>query len=383
MPNRGKRDKIKDIFKYDDLFYPNRGKRDLKNIFKNNDDLFFPNRGKKQMKNANDMQRYSDSDNYLLHNSNNNYDADDGDNDAAAIDALPIAMAFKSGRDIKDLIVKIKRKLQQLQNMHHQQQEDGQSMLSFQNILDNEMAAAIKNNNNERDNAVSNSNSNDYSGGNNNNNITPPTGMSTSFQSLNFLQKRFKPMANILQQRNRYQQLNSYNARRQQQWGKRYGSKGNRNQNDNNAGNVKNAAAAAALRSGIYAAAAKALSSNKLPAWRSMSNELSKLQPANAEKTFDNHLSSATTPLIAKFMWRNTPQNKNLASNSLATQYDPWLWYKLQLLQQQSIARQPSSKQYHQALMTTMQHSPLTALQHLQNNFDQPPPYSSASLAAA
>ncbi|GBP08268.1 hypothetical protein EVAR_70857_1 [Eumeta japonica] len=27
VPNRGRRDKIKDIFKYDDLFYPNRGKK--------------------------------------------------------------------------------------------------------------------------------------------------------------------------------------------------------------------------------------------------------------------------------------------------------------------------------------------------------------------
>ncbi|EDW81585.2 uncharacterized protein Dwil_GK10944 [Drosophila willistoni] len=45
MPNRGKRDKVKDLFKYDDLFFPNRGKKH-RNIFQV-DDPFFPNRGKK------------------------------------------------------------------------------------------------------------------------------------------------------------------------------------------------------------------------------------------------------------------------------------------------------------------------------------------------
>ncbi|EDV91513.1 GH17482 [Drosophila grimshawi] len=45
VPNRGKRDKVKDLFKYDDLFYPNRGKKH-REIFKL-DDPFFPHRGKK------------------------------------------------------------------------------------------------------------------------------------------------------------------------------------------------------------------------------------------------------------------------------------------------------------------------------------------------
>ncbi|XP_032294786.1 uncharacterized protein natalisin [Drosophila virilis] len=45
VPNRGKRDKVKDLFKYDDLFYPNRGKKH-RDIFKL-DDPFFPHRGKK------------------------------------------------------------------------------------------------------------------------------------------------------------------------------------------------------------------------------------------------------------------------------------------------------------------------------------------------
>lgn len=45
MPNRGKRDKVKDLFKYDDLFFPNRGKKH-RDIFKL-DDPFYPHRGKK------------------------------------------------------------------------------------------------------------------------------------------------------------------------------------------------------------------------------------------------------------------------------------------------------------------------------------------------
>ncbi|XP_060649608.1 uncharacterized protein LOC132786898 [Drosophila nasuta] len=45
VPNRGKRDKVKDLFKYDDLFFPNRGKKH-RDIFKL-DDPFFPHRGKK------------------------------------------------------------------------------------------------------------------------------------------------------------------------------------------------------------------------------------------------------------------------------------------------------------------------------------------------
>lgn len=45
VPNRGKRDKVKDLFKYDDLFFPNRGKKH-RNIFKLNDP-FYPHRGKK------------------------------------------------------------------------------------------------------------------------------------------------------------------------------------------------------------------------------------------------------------------------------------------------------------------------------------------------
>lgn len=45
VPNRGKRDRVKDLFKYDDLFYPNRGKKQ-RDLFKL-DDPFFPHRGKK------------------------------------------------------------------------------------------------------------------------------------------------------------------------------------------------------------------------------------------------------------------------------------------------------------------------------------------------
>lgn len=46
VPNRGKRDKVKDLFKYDDLFFPNRGKKEHRDIFKLNDP-FYPHRGKK------------------------------------------------------------------------------------------------------------------------------------------------------------------------------------------------------------------------------------------------------------------------------------------------------------------------------------------------
>ncbi|XP_017100157.2 uncharacterized protein natalisin [Drosophila bipectinata] len=45
VPNRGKRDKVKDLFKYDDLFYPHRGKKH-RNLFQV-DDPFFATRGKK------------------------------------------------------------------------------------------------------------------------------------------------------------------------------------------------------------------------------------------------------------------------------------------------------------------------------------------------
>ncbi|XP_017002501.2 uncharacterized protein natalisin [Drosophila takahashii] len=46
VPNRGKRDKVKDLFKYDDLFYPHRGKKH-RNLFQVDDDPFFATRGKK------------------------------------------------------------------------------------------------------------------------------------------------------------------------------------------------------------------------------------------------------------------------------------------------------------------------------------------------
>ncbi|XP_044314364.1 uncharacterized protein LOC108046386 isoform X2 [Drosophila rhopaloa] len=45
VPNRGKRDKVKDLFKYDDLFFPHRGKKH-RNLFQV-DDPFFATRGKK------------------------------------------------------------------------------------------------------------------------------------------------------------------------------------------------------------------------------------------------------------------------------------------------------------------------------------------------
>lgn len=46
VPNRGKRDKVKDLFKYDDLFYPHRGKKH-RNLLAAEDDPFFATRGKK------------------------------------------------------------------------------------------------------------------------------------------------------------------------------------------------------------------------------------------------------------------------------------------------------------------------------------------------
>ncbi|XP_070143312.1 uncharacterized protein natalisin isoform X2 [Drosophila kikkawai] len=46
VPNRGKRDKVKDLFKYDDLFYPHRGKKH-RNLLSIDDDPFFATRGKK------------------------------------------------------------------------------------------------------------------------------------------------------------------------------------------------------------------------------------------------------------------------------------------------------------------------------------------------
>ncbi|XP_016949966.1 uncharacterized protein LOC108024522 [Drosophila biarmipes] len=46
VPNRGKRDKVKDLFKYDDLFYPHRGKKH-RSLFPVADDPFFATRGKK------------------------------------------------------------------------------------------------------------------------------------------------------------------------------------------------------------------------------------------------------------------------------------------------------------------------------------------------
>jgi len=46
VPNRGRRDKVKDLFKYDDLFYPHRGKKH-RNLFEVADDPFFATRGKK------------------------------------------------------------------------------------------------------------------------------------------------------------------------------------------------------------------------------------------------------------------------------------------------------------------------------------------------
>ncbi|EDV48885.2 uncharacterized protein Dere_GG16855 [Drosophila erecta] len=47
VPNRGKRDKVKDLFKYDDLFYPHRGKKHRNLNLLQVDDPFFATRGKK------------------------------------------------------------------------------------------------------------------------------------------------------------------------------------------------------------------------------------------------------------------------------------------------------------------------------------------------
>ncbi|ALC46596.1 CG34388 [Drosophila busckii] len=77
VPNRGKKDKVKDLFKYDDLFYPNRGKKQQRNLLQlddpfyahrgkkvklsdlyNNDDPFFPNRGKRQQQSG--FELYND-----------------------------------------------------------------------------------------------------------------------------------------------------------------------------------------------------------------------------------------------------------------------------------------------------------------------------------
>ncbi|XP_065354429.1 hybrid signal transduction histidine kinase L [Calliphora vicina] len=312
VPNRGRRDKIKDIFKYDDLFYPNRGKRQM---------------------------TAAGNDNGVIDERN-----DDG-NDIEAIDEAEInerhemqqhpLLSNELTEYIENLMAKMKRKLQQ----PNQQQPDDDEKLA--NSFDE----------------TSNRNE-------------PTTRMSTTFQqappaaavatsaSPSLLEKRFKSMINILhnrkQQQQRHQQQhlpNHYNARRQ--WWKRYTTKANTSSTRPTNSNVR---PMQTLRS-------PTLATNRLQTTlRSMSplQQLTQLYQQKHQQQQPQQLVDLSPPYIqpaSKFMW----QQQQNSLKSLAQQFDPLSWHKLQLLLQQ----QPQYHHGHHQPLLTMRHPRLTALQHL------------------
>lgn len=306
VPNRGRRDKIKDIFKYDDLFYPNRGKRQMIATTTTDD-------------NGGDIDE-----NQYYNNQNEQHE-------------MPHPLLSNDLEEyVENLMAKMKRKLQQTNQDHEHDYENNDGDEKLVNNFD-EMS-----NRNE-----------------------PTRKMSTTYQmaaeaatpaaASPLLKKRFKTTINILHNRQQQQQKqrhqhqqhlpNHYNARRQ--WWKRYATTG--------AATVSKASSTRSTNMPIIRS--PTLATNRLQTTlRSMSplQQLTQLYEQQQQST------DLSPPHIIKsnnkFMWQQQNSLK-----SLAQQFDPLSWHKLQLLLQQ---QQQNHHHYHLPLLT-MRHPRLTALQHL------------------
>lgn len=315
VPNRGRRDKIKDIFKYDDLFYPNRGKRQMMFTTSAND-----NGGDIDERNNDDNDNKDIAENQYYNKQNKQHEMSH------------TLLSNDLVEYVENLMAKMKRKLQKTNQDHDRDDHDDDDVSideKLVNIFDE----------------MSNRNQ-------------PTAKMSTTFQtagvatpaalSSSLLQKRFKPTINILhnrqQQQKQHQQHlpNHYNNRRQ--WWKRYATT-----------SIAPAAASSTRSTNMPIIRSPTLATNRLQTTlRSMSplQQLTQLyeQTQQQQDLSPPHIIKSNN----KFMWQ---QQKSL--KSLAQQFDPLSWHKLQLLLQQQNHHHP-----HLPLLT-MRHPRLTALQHL------------------
>ncbi|KAM7363956.1 natalisin isoform 2-T2 [Cochliomyia hominivorax] len=348
VPNRGRRDKIKDIFKYDDLFYPNRGKRQMistATVAANDNGDIDERNGNDEVDDDNDIkdiaksQYYYNNINEINKNSNNNNNNNLNEQHEMQHPLLSNELA----EYVENLMAKMQRKLQQTTQLQQQLQDND--------------------NNDEDDEKLANtfdemSNKNE-----------PTTRMSTTFQqappaavaatsspsaSLSQLQKRFKSTINILHnhKQQQHQHLpNHYNARRQ--WLKRYTTTASATKPTNNI-----------FDRPMPIIRSPTLATNRLQTTlRSMSplQQLTQLYQQHQPQQQQQHqLSDLSPPHIIKqankFMWQQQQQQQK----SLAQQFDPLSWHKLQLLLQQQ-----QYHHHHQPSLLTMRHPRLTALQHL------------------
>lgn len=283
VPNRGRRDKIKDIFKHDDLFYPNRGKRQMMlppppSLNDNNgiggDDI---DSGSDNIKATSSQHQHHHQSSWLMNDEN----AATTPKQLTQPHPLhPVTVEAAAAAALQSLeenvMAEMKRKLQQQQDS-----------LYFPNSFD-EMSNKLG--------------------------PRPTTKMSSTYQSATQqqqqqrLDKRLKSMANILQQRQqKQQQHNNKNSRRQ--WWKRY------------SGNDRPAAAAVINTSSRSRTGA----ANRLHALRSMS------VAGNQWQQQDPSPSGYFSPTTNKFMGHRF----RCVRQSLAQQFDPLSWHKLQMLQHQ------------------------------------------------
>ncbi|XP_046804957.1 probable serine/threonine-protein kinase irlF isoform X1 [Lucilia cuprina] len=320
VPNRGRRDKIKDIFKYDDLFYPNRGKRQMTTAVNDNGGVI-------DERNADD----------------NDIETIEAGNERHEMQQHPL-LSNELMEYIENLMAKMKRKLQPDTDDNNNKNDDEKLANSFDEMF----------NRNE-----------------------PTTRMSTTFQqaspaaasarvvansaSPSLLKKRFKSMINILhnrkqQQQRHHQQPNHYynNNNNRRQWWKRYTKKAKTSTTRPTNNNV---------RPTMPTIRSPTLDTNRLQTTlRSMSplQQLTQIYQEKHQQQQQPDLSPPYMKLASKFMWQ---QQQNLLK-SLAQQFDPLSWHKLQLLLQQQQQQQQYQHHHHQPLLT-MRHPRLTALQHL------------------
>lgn len=278
VPNRGRRDKIKDIFKYDDLFYPNRGKRQSSHW------SIGGGTGAGGDIKANPHH----------HNTIWNQELMNGENAATAarMQVHPMTNALE---DLQNVVAKMKRKLHQMQR---------QQQWNLGNSFD-EMSTSQQ--------------------------PTTTTRMSATFQPWSQqqqqrLEKRLKSMANILQQRHQHLSTNS-----------------NKNLNDRRQWSM--------VDNDRPASRSRTPATNRLHALRSMSSMLQHRQQDPPSNEYNHHRHAAPPQLwqASKFMSSSSPTTLALARQSLAQQFDPLPWHKLQKFEHQ----------YHLPLLT-MRHSRLT-----------------------
>ena len=331
VPNRGRRDKIKDIFKYDDLFYPNRGKRQM---------IVSPATAGAAPQSI--IDNNGDTDESQVNNYNADDDDDDDikyhDNEENAKQQMyqqqltdPAMSSNELFEYIENLMAKMKRKLpqnQQLQILQAQKQYNEKIANSFDEMMSNSKEPTTTR--------------------------MSSTSASWPKSSSLLLKKRFKAtMFNILhnrqQQQNRQHLPKHYSSTRQ--WWKRY------------------AEATAAVRnnheSPLSMIRSPTMATNRLQTLRSMSPQQQQLlkQLYERQQQQQQHGVDLSPPHMNGVNKKFMGQQQRRQTKSLAQQFDPLSWHKLQMLQQQQQQQQQQRHNYQPSL--TIRHPRLTALQHL------------------